>query len=90
MSYAIGAVVGLIWGAAIGLLNYQITKASLKKDKTAALMGANMLRSLIDLLALGLVFLLRKVLPFSFEATLVATAVGLSIMTIVLAYKAGR
>ena len=90
MSYAIGGVVGLIWGAAIGLLNYQITKASLKKGQTSAILGANVLRSFIDLLALGLVFLLRKVLPFSFEATLIATAVGLSVMTIFLAYKAGK
>ena len=90
MEFLPGAAAGLVWGILIALLNNAITKASLKTEKTAALMGANAARTLVDLAALGMVFLLRNQLPFRFESALVATAVGLSITTIVLAYQMGK
>ena len=56
----------------------------------ATCLGAGILWPLGGI-ALGLgVFLLRKVLPFSFEATIIATAVSLSLLTVVLAYWVTR
>ena len=87
MGYVLGAICGLIWGTAAALLNFQISKNSIMKDNTASLLGANVLRILVDLAALLVVFLLRKVLPFRYEAALIATAVALSMVTIVCAYR---
>ncbi len=47
----------------------------------------NLLRTLTDLAALGIVFLLRKLLPFDYTWMLIATAVALSIGTIVISYR---
>lgn len=87
MNYVLAVLVGLAWGVAAALLNAQIMKQSLKKDSTQALIGSNLLRSLVDLAALAVVFLLRNVLPFPFSVTLIATAVGLSVTTIVISYR---
>ena len=86
MNYVFGALVGLLWGALAAFVNLKINQAALKKSTNAAMLGANTARTAVDLIALGTVFLLRKVLPFSFEATIIATAVSLSLLTVVLAY----
>ena len=86
MNYVFGALVGLRWGALAAFVNLKINQAALKKSTNAAMLGANTARTAVDLIALGTVFLLRKVLPFSFEATIIATAVSLSLLTVVLAY----
>ena len=86
MNYVLGALVGLLWGALAAFVNLKINQAALKKSTNAAMLGANTARTAVDLIALGTVFLLRKVLPFSFEATIIATAVSLSLLTVVLAY----
>ena len=87
MKYLIGAVAGLIWGSLAALLNAFITKNALNKGNDKLLLASNALRMLVDVAALGMVFLLRKVLPFSFEAALVGTAAALSLLMIVFAYK---
>ena len=83
-------LVGLLWGALAAFVNLKINQAALKKSSNAAMLGANTARTAVDLIALGTVFLLRKVLPFSFEATIIATAVSLSLLTVVLAYWVTR
>ena len=90
MKLAIGILAGLLWGVLCGYLNTRILKKALEKNSTNAVMTANLLRMAVDLAALGLVFLLRKLLPFSFEATLVGTALALSGLTIVFAYRYGK
>ena len=87
MGYVLGAICGLIWGAAAALLNHQISKRSILKNNTASLLGANVLRILVDLAALAAVFFLRKVLPFRSEAALIATAVAMSMVTIFCAFR---
>lgn len=87
MKYLIGALVGLVWGALAALLNGYITKNALDKSNDKAMLLSNALRLVVDVVALGSVFLLRNVLPFSFEAALVGTAASLSILMIVFAYK---
>ncbi len=90
MNYVFGALAGLLWGALAAFVNLKINQAALKKSSNAAMLGANTARTAVDLIALGTVFLLRKVLPFSFEATIIATAVSLSLLTVVLAYWVTR
>lgn len=87
MKYLIGAAAGLVWGSLAALLNAFITKKALHEGSDKLLLASNALRMLVDVAALGMVFLLRKVLPFSFEAALVGTAAALSLLMIVFAYK---
>lgn len=87
MKYLIGALAGLVWGALAALLNGYITKKALDKASDKAMFLSNALRLVVDVVALGSVFLLRNVLPFSFEAALVGTAASLSLLMIVFAYK---
>ena len=90
MNYVFGALAGLLWGALAAFVNLKINQAALKKNTNSAMLSANAARMAVDLVALGTVFLLRKHLPFSFEATIIATAVSLSLLTVVLAYWVTR
>lgn len=87
MNLVIGVLVGLVWGALAALLNLYINKKALAKASTNALMAANFGRLAVDIAALGAVFLLRKLLPFSYEATLIGTAISLSLLTVIFAYR---
>ncbi len=87
MQYVWGALAGLAWGALAAFVNYRINKAAVGKNSNTAMLAANMARMTVDLVALGAVYLLRKRLPFSFEATIIAAAVALSMLTIVFAYR---
>ena len=90
MKYVIGAVIGLLWGALIAWLNSRINKKALEKNTTKAVLSANVTRTAIDLAALAAVFLLRNVLPFSFEATIVGTAASLGLLTVFFAFQLAR
>ena len=90
MSMLLGILAGLGWGALCGGVNVWIMKRALKKGKDQAVMTANALRMAVDLAALGLVFLVRKLLPFPYEAMLIGTAVALSVVTIVFAFRYGK
>ena len=90
MKYVYGALAGLVWGALAAFLNWSISRAALKRNSGGAMLGANAARLAVDLVALGAVFLLRKRLPFSFEGTIIATAVALSMLNIVFTYQSIR
>ena len=90
MNYVWGALAGLAWGALCGVLNILILKKSLGKNDSDMLMAGNLARMVVDLAALLLVFLLRKILPFSYEAMLVATAVALSVTSLIFAFRYGK
>ncbi len=90
MNYVIGAAVGLVWGALIAWLNSRINKQAIAKNSTKAVMTATICRTALDILGLGLIFLLRKVLPFSFEATIIGTAASLGLLTVVFAFRLAR
>ena len=87
MNYVWGVLAGLAWGALAAFINYRINKAAVKKNSNTSMMAANGARMAVDLVALGTVYLLRMVLPFSFEATIIAAAISLSLLTIVFAYR---
>lgn len=88
--YIIGGLLGLAFGYAVACCSAWLTKRSLKKDKTVAVMGVSFLRQLLDIAALLIVFLLRNVLPFPLYAMLIGTAAGLSVGGIILAVRTGR
>ena len=90
MNYVIGAAVGLLWGAIIAWVNSRINKNAIAKNTTKALMTANLCRTGLDIFGLGLVFLLRKLLPFSFEATIVGTAASLGLLTVYFAFRLSK
>jgi hypothetical protein len=90
MKLLIGLLAGLAWGALCGFLNTRILKRAVEKNDNNFMMAANILRILVDLVALGAVFLLRGVLPFSYEAALVGTAIALSLLTIAFAFRYGK
>ena len=90
MKYVIGAVIGLLWGTLVAWLNSRINKAAIEKNSTKAMMGASIGRTAIDIAALGLVFLLRNVLPGNFEATIVGTAASLGLLTVFFAFQLSR
>ena len=90
MNYVIGAAVGLLWGAVIAWVNSRINKNAIAKNTTKALMTANLCRTGLDIFGLGLVFLLRKLLPFSFEATIVGTAASLGLLTVYFAFRLSK
>ena len=87
MSYVLALLVGAVWGVLMGFVNMFIMRAALNKNKDQALMGANILRTLLDLVAFAAVFFLRSVLPLPYTFVLVGTALGLSMTTIVLSYR---
>lgn len=82
MYILLGVLTGLVWGAAAAFVNSLITKKSLEKQYTKAALAANYGRLAVDLAALGLIFLLRGLLPFSYEACLITTALTLSAGTL--------
>ncbi|MBR0162731.1 MAG: hypothetical protein IJQ02_15835 [Oscillospiraceae bacterium] len=90
MQYVVGAVLGLVWGALLAWVNSRINKRAVQKNSSNAVMAASLLRTLIDLLGLGAVFLLRKVLPFNFEATIVGTAASLGLLTVYFAFRLSK
>ena len=87
MKTVLAVLLGLIWGAAAALVNAKISADALRKNSSSAIRTASAGRMAVDAAALGLVFLLRGVLPLPYEVVLVATAVSLSLLTIVLAYR---
>ena len=90
MKYVIGAVMGLVWGALVAWLNSRINKKAIQKNSTKAVLGANLTRTVIDVAALALVFLLRNVLPGNFEATIVGTAASLGLLTVYFAFRLSK
>ena len=81
MKYVIGALVGIIWGCIGAFINCSITKAAIKKNKDSAMLIANLLRITVDIVLLGIIVLVRNLIPFSFELALVGTVAAPSIRT---------
>lgn len=87
MKIALAVLCGAVWGVLVSLLGMLITKRCLEKGSNAALMVGNLSRTVLDLTALGLVYLLRNTVPLPYTYMLVGTAVGLSVTTIVYSFR---
>jgi uncharacterized membrane protein YdfJ with MMPL/SSD domain len=86
-SILIGALAGLAWGGLCAWINTLILKKAMTKKDANAITAANLARLTVDALALLAVFLLRKFLPFSYEVMMIATALALSAVTLVFAFR---
>lgn len=87
MNYVAAALAGLAWGALAAFVNSRITLKCLAKNTPKAITLMNLAHMAVDAAALASVYFARKLLPFSFEATLIAAAAALSIVTIIFTYK---
>ena len=76
--YLLGGVAGLVFGLLVAAGNTLLTRLQRAKQSQATVMGTSGLRQVINLAALVLVYLLRKVVPLPLAGTLIGTAVGLS------------
>ena len=56
----------------------------MRKNSVNAVIGASMLRMLVNIAALAVVYFTRNLLPLPFYGTIIGTAVGLSLMGILL------
>ena len=90
MKTVLAVLLGLIWGAAAALVNAKISADALRKNSSSAIRTASAGRMAVDAAALGLVFLLRGVLPLPYEVVLVATAVSLSLCTIFYSFRMSK
>lgn len=88
MSYVLGIAVGIVWGGIWAALNCFISLKAIRKNTNKAVLTMNFARIAIDVMSLGIVFLLRNRLPFDPYMCLVGTAVTLSVVTIVFAFRA--
>ena len=90
MTYVFGVLAGLVLGALVALINYRIMKNAVKKNSNNALLACNFSRMAVDVVSLGGVFLLRNVLPFSFEACLIAMAAIMGLGTVYFSFKIAK
>ena len=80
MTYVIGGLAGLIYGAVFGLLKRLVFPKNTEPNgfmkQVYLYMGVSMLINVVVLLS---VYFLRHLWPYSFEATIIGAAVGLSV-----------
>ncbi len=92
--YALGGAAGLAFGSLVAYLNSLITKKYLNRNKdkqkpegTAAAMGLNLIRQLVNIAALAVVFFTRSIVPLPFIATVIGTALGLTAVSVLFVYR---
>lgn len=86
MGYVIGFLAGAVWGALGACLNHFLLGRALRRGDGKVL-GANVLRVLIDLALLAAVVLARDVLPFRYEMALAGTVSALGMLGIYFAFR---
>lgn len=88
--YLLAGGVGFVFGALVSFANAQITRHSVRKNSANAIMAASILRMLVNIAALAVVYFTRNLLPLPFYGTIVGTAVGLSLVGILLNLKLSK
>lgn len=83
LTYVIGAVAGAVFGVAAGFIKYFLLWRPIAKGvrscDTKHVYGNMAISMLINVAVLLTVYFLRHQWPYSFEATIIATALGLSL-----------
>ena len=87
MKLVLGFFAGAVWGVLCACLNNLVLARALSAGKNGGLLGANVLRALIDLAALALIVLARGVLPFPYEMALVGAVSAIGMMGIYFAFR---
>ena len=77
---------GLAWGALFGLIGARVTK-KMAKGSEREISSMSLVRTVMDVIALAAVYFTRNLLPLRFEVTLVSTAVALTLIGIVAAFR---
>ncbi len=90
MQIALSIIGGTVWGLLDALLNAALMRNAVAKNDIKSVSLCNTLRFVIDLAALAAVYLLRNVIPMNFTAAIIATAVAMSIFTIVFTFRIAR
>lgn len=88
--YLLAGGIGFIFGALAAFVNMCITRRSLRKNSTNAVMAGSMLRMLVNIAALAAVYFTRNLLPLPFYGTIIGTAAGLSLVGILLNVRLSR
>ena len=87
MRYVLGFLAGALWGVLGACLNNAVLGRALRGGRDRAVLGANLLRALVDLLLLAVIVLARGVLPFRYEMALAGTVSALGMMGIYFAFR---
>ncbi len=87
MSYFWGVLVGLLWGAVGAVIIGLVTKKCVEKNTPAAMTTANAVKIAVYVVEFVVVFLVRNILPFSYEAVIIGTVLSLAMLQIVFTYK---
>ena len=90
MQIVLAIVFGIVWGAAAAFINSLIAKKALEKQDMKAAKNARRVQMLVDIAALGLLVLMREILPFSFEYALISAIISLSLLTTVFLFSMGK
>ena len=77
---------GLVWGTLFGLIGARVTK-KMASGSEKEISSMSLVRTVMDVIALAAVFFTRSLLPLRFEVTLVSTAVALTLIGIVAAFR---
>ena len=83
-TYLLAGGIGFIFGSLVAFGNVRIFRTGVRKNSVNAVIGASMLRMLVNIAALPVVYFTRNLLPLPFYGTIIGTAVGLSLMGILL------
>ena len=75
----LSAVAALAFGLIMAYVNMRLSRAHMNSQSVASIMGANMLRLLIDIAALAAAFFVSRALKLSVTVMLIAVALGLSV-----------
>ena len=87
MEYVLALLAGLVWGGLLALLSCAVSLRMLRKGDGKLAAMTNLVRLVIDAVALVVPFLLKNVLPFRIEMVLVGTAAALGLVLVVFAFK---
>lgn len=90
MNNAISVIFGVLWGAAAAFVNSRIAMKAFEKKDAKAAKNARRLQMLVDIAALAVIVLLKNVLPFAYELSLVSALISLSVLTIVFLFAMGN
>ena len=83
MNIVFAVLFGIVWGAAAAFVNSRIARKALEKKDIKAAKNARRVQMLVDIAALVVLVLLRNILPFPYEISLVSAIISLSVLTIV-------
>ena len=77
---------GLVWGTLFGLIGARVTK-KMANGSEREISSMSLVRTVMDVIALAAVYFTRNLLPLRFEVTLVSTAVALTLIGVVAAFR---